>query len=496
MAVAKKITKLKKKVRLMVNRKPKVNKKPKVRKPGSRLKPVGRKLEKVTVIFFMVLLALTAAASFVVSYMAYDKSISPAPTTGSTTLTLPGQGLAGIPGNPGRSGFPNKLDSWLRITQHSKLVGTVNDGLSNQGFSSVVSRDGSTIFVGGPNDGGRGAVWVYKLDGNVWKQDGYKIVPFSSSSAAKFGYSIDCSRDGSSVIIGGPGDDNNMGAAWIFDRLNGQWTPAGSKHLGMGVSGIVNQGSSVAMSGDGKTIIICGEGDNNYNGTCWVFRKQNGVWVQKTQVYPSVPVGAGSHFGSSVCVNEDGTRFFVGAKNDNSDQGAVYTFVKNGANWIETHKIIHSETNDVGANLFGSSVATNKDGTVLSVGAPKDGAIFDGSMWIYELSDSKWLETGTALFAKNIHGGSSNTGYSCAMNDEGTLIVASAPCDNTDQGSLVIFGKYGSDWNQIGYKFRGVGADTTSKQGSSVSMSGSGEFILSGAPYDNGGLGASFVFKV
>ncbi len=46
--------------------------------------------------------------------------------------------------------------------QGSKLVGSNNIGYSMQGNSVSINADGTTIAVGGPGDnGGKGAVWIF-----------------------------------------------------------------------------------------------------------------------------------------------------------------------------------------------------------------------------------------------------------------------------------------------------------------------------------------------
>ena len=40
------------------------------------------------------------------------------------------------------------------------------------------------------------------------------------------------------------------------------------------------QGSAVSISADGKTAIVGGPEDNKQAGAMWIFRKVNGVWVQ------------------------------------------------------------------------------------------------------------------------------------------------------------------------------------------------------------------------
>jgi hypothetical protein len=52
----------------------------------------------------------------------------------------------------------------------------------------------------------------------------------------------------------------------------------GPKLAGTGAVGGAYQGSSVALSADGNTAIVGGWGDNNATGAAWVFTRSGGVW--------------------------------------------------------------------------------------------------------------------------------------------------------------------------------------------------------------------------
>jgi hypothetical protein len=82
-------------------------------------------------------------------------------------------------------------------------------------------------------------------------------------------------------VAGNPAD----GAAWVFTRRNGVWTQQGSKLVGTGFVGTggnggAEQGWSVALSGEG-TAIVGGPDDNDNTGAAWVF-VQPGLQVNST----------------------------------------------------------------------------------------------------------------------------------------------------------------------------------------------------------------------
>ncbi len=114
--------------------------------------------------------------------------------------------------------------------QGPKLVGTLPVGSPEQGYSVALSADGETAIVGGPTDNSQvGAVWVYTRRGGAWTQQGNKLVGIGSVGNAEQGYSVALSADGDTAIVGGPFDNNGIGAAWVFiqptkdDCKDGRW---------------------------------------------------------------------------------------------------------------------------------------------------------------------------------------------------------------------------------------------------------------------------------
>jgi hypothetical protein len=155
--------------------------------------------------------------------------------------------------------FSSQLALAQFTQQGSKLAGTGAVGNAQQGSSVALSGDGKTAIVGGPGDNSQtGAVWVYTRSGGVWTQQGTKLVGTGAlGGSVEQGVSIALSGDGNTAIVGGLGD-NPSGAAWVFTRSNGVWTQQGSKLVGTGALGDAEQGVSVALSADGNTAIVGG----------------------------------------------------------------------------------------------------------------------------------------------------------------------------------------------------------------------------------------------
>ena len=165
--------------------------------------------------------------------------------------------------------------------QGNKLVASDESGPAFLGTSAALSADGNTAILGGPCDGGGcppgyGAAWVFTRSGGVWSQQGGKLVGNDAVWLASQGCSVALSADGNTALVGGDFDNNDAGGAvWVYTRSGGVWSQQGSKLVGNGNVGFAMQGASVALSGDGSTALVGGPGDNggfpNGIGAAWVF---------------------------------------------------------------------------------------------------------------------------------------------------------------------------------------------------------------------------------
>src|SRR5260370_41882375 len=104
------------------------------------------------------------------------------------------------------------------------------------------------------------------------------MIGMGAVGAAEQGFSVSVSADVNTAIVGGPVDDGNAGAAWVFIRSGGVWTQQGPKLFGSGAAGTAQQGYSVSLSGDGTTAILGGPFDDVIStsnglsvGAAWVF---------------------------------------------------------------------------------------------------------------------------------------------------------------------------------------------------------------------------------
>lgn len=152
---------------------------------------------------------------------------------------------------------------------------------SIEGLSWSISADGNTLAVGDQYDNGNvGAAWIFTRLGNAWAQQGAKLIGAGAVGAAWQGFSVMLSADGNTLAVGGPDDNSGIGAVWIFTRSENTWTQQGAKLVGTGSIGIAHQGGSLSFFDDGNTLVVTSTQDNNDMAATWVFTRSSGEWTQ------------------------------------------------------------------------------------------------------------------------------------------------------------------------------------------------------------------------
>ena len=85
-------------------------------------------------------------------------------------------------------------------------------------------------------------------------------------------------------------------------------------------------------------------------------------------------------------------------------------------------------------------------------------------------------------------------GSSVAISANGTTAIVGAPSDNSGTGAVWVFIRSGLTWTQQGEKITGGGEAGAARFGGSVALSANGNTALVGGAEDNAGTGAAWVF--
>jgi hypothetical protein len=264
-----------------------------------------------------------------------------------------------------------------------KLVGTGASGYALQGSSTAVSGDGMTACVGGYYDNNQiGAVWMYtRVDPFIyyWTQQGSKLVPSDYTTAADFGFSCSLNYNGTIAVIGGKVDDAIIGATWVFTHNNSNiWAQQGGKLVGTGYVNVASynvlQGWSVSLASTaGKVFVTGGPNDNSWAGAAWVFSFDGATWSQVGVKLVGAGASGAALQGWGVAISADAITIAVGGPRDASSKGAVWIFTLSTGLYSQQGSKFTATPVSFD---FGNSVALSYDGSTLIVGAYGDNGMF------------------------------------------------------------------------------------------------------------------------
>ena len=313
-----------------------------------------------------------------------------------------------------------------------------------------------------------------------------------------FGRSVAITPDGKNLVVGAPFDNSKTGAVTIFKYAN-EWHQDGHKLVGSNAQGTSYQGNSVTVSANGNRIATGGTGDNNHMGAIWVYDRadENSPWVQSAKLVASNVNGTEIYQGTSVKFSDDGNVLAVGCSGDSADRGAVIMFKNNGTAWEEVDRLVGSDA--VGQAGQGSSVDISSDGNTLVFGAPDD-EDQKGGVYVFQriAGTNTWKQQGPKLRCGDATEEQLEQGYSVSISGNGNIIAFGLPTDNNG-GSVCIFNRMGSQWIQQGSKLTATLSTSETEKpsalGASVALSKNGKILLAGAPGSELANGVTYIFS-
>lgn len=276
---------------------------------------------------------------------------------------------------------------------------------------------------------------------------------FSSDGAAGdfFGLGVSVSGDGLHCVISAQnestGATTNNGAVYYFSRISGSWVEqqkiTAPTPLTSGFFGF-----SVALSADGSTLVVGERVSPANNGRVLVFYRSTGNFTHQQTLTHNLS-NVGDSFGYSVAVSDDGNTLIGGAifdDNNTSDAGSAVVFTRSGSTWTEQTRL---NASDAAANdEFGVVVSLSSDGNTAAVGA-RSKASGAGAVYVFTRSGSTWSQQQKVVPSNPASG--DNFGSSVSLSGSGDLLIVGAPFKDylvANSGSVYAFSRSGSVWSQ------------------------------------------------
>ena len=338
------------------------------------------------------------------------------------------------------------------------------DSDDNFGAEKIdISADGKTIFICAAADelpgsgNSSGLVYVFDRVGNSFNQVGILTGSNASDASDLFGYSVTTSADGKTVVVGAvsdevPGPTSSYGVVYVFDRVGNSFNQVGILTGSYASNSGDSFGQSVAVSDDGKTIVVAAlvdevPGPTSSYGVVYVFDRVGNSFNQVGILTGSYASGTFDYFGSSLSCSGDGKTVVVGAVSDElpgtTDTGLVYVFDRVGSSFNQVGILTGSNASNSG-DLFGQSVAVSANGKTIVVGAPGDelsGSTGNGVAYVFNRQKDTFNQVGilTGSYADSLF---DYFGSALSISADGKTIVVSATGDEvpgSSNGSGVVY---------------------------------------------------------
>lgn len=395
------------------------------------------------------------------------------------------------------------------------------------GWSIAVSGDGNTMAVSAPAEGSAakdvngdqsdnnsptsGAVYVFaKVNGN-WVQEAYLKASNTEQKSdgitqslpnARFGYQVALNSDGNTLAVSAINEDSvsigincdphyetssssvsnsvgyfvyrtnyDIGAVYVFTRSNTQWTKkAYIKPLLP--SRKLSFGTSLALSGDGKTLAV----GTIYDNLAFAGIISNGSGNGSSNSSSSTGVAcidfsdnsSDSSSSSSVSSSSSSTDSSSSSSTPGgSNSGIVYIYKLKGDEWVED-ALIKSSDASPGDN-FGASIKLSYNGEILAIGA-----------------------IGSEELVANSSSSASSTKETVTINMSGTDYQS-----ELDSGAVYVYKRVADSWQESD-KIKPVNRGWSQLFGYALGLSDDGKTLAVGTPGDwskaKGTTGSPFDF--
>lgn len=321
----------------------------------------------------------------------------------------------------------------------------------------------------------------------------------SGDRTDKWGRSVAMSEDGSTIAFGDfeTPYGYRYGRVYVYVRSANTWSSQATITISSSVN--AQSGNSIALSGNGNTLVIGKWMDNNNTGRVYVYTRSGTSWSQATD-FDGSNTGSGDEFGSNVAISKDGTTIAVTAPNEDttaSNSGALYVFTGSGSSWSQQSGVLKSNSanqNDQLGGYYGDydhQLDISNDGNTIIVGEQNSHQGSNtGNAHIFVRSGTSWSRQAT-LASSDIET-SDHFGYHVAISGDGDTVAIGAPRHNSNEGAVYVFTRSGSSWSQ---QANIEGENSNDYFGQAVSLNEKGTALVIGAMGYNSSRGRIYLYQ-
>lgn len=300
----------------------------------------------------------------------------------------------------------------ISASEHTAIIGSpggkklINGFSTNCGIVHIFDIDKATGHY-------KEIIELYPEDGQQYDEFGRVVAIYSKL-----------------VLVGAAYHDDGRGAVYMFELQGGTWKQ--TSILSSALNGAIYFGHSLAI--DSSTIAIAALHGNNgtEHSSVFIFERNDKVptWLQTARIYPSNS-DPGQEFGVSLAVNNRilavGARYYSHVEDKG---GAVYIFEKDSAlhAWSESSVLVPSKAQPLG--FFGDTVALTRD--ILAVGSfgyTSPSPTIVGAVYVYDRGQSSVFSESAILLASH---GSNNDFFSKSLVVYEKIVIVGASGDDLD----------------------------------------------------------------
>ena len=319
----------------------------------------------------------------------------------------------------------------------------------------------------------------------------FQVAVLSSSKPKTgdfFGTSVAVSGDGNTIVVSAAGTPFT-GAEYVFEKQGALWTTMTEvrRLIGLGTGNLAGEQISISSNGD---TILAGETFGGPNQSGLIFVRPGASWSGSGDLTPDARLSIGNFSEGRLALSGDGSTAVVGVP---GNRGGVLVFLRGDA-WtgIVSPSATLLPSDDI-PNIFevGETVGISEAaGTIVAGGffEPAD-EVGIGRVWVFLQPPDGWDdETEAAILGSDDSINNDDFAQSLTISSDGTTVVVGArntTANHPFQGKAYVFTSDDSNWVTTGTPnatlFDGQGQSGDDFAGS-VAVSGNGAHILIGAP--------------